>query len=436
MTLRTLICTTAMAGALALPAAAQEYCGGIGNAQWIGGNEANSDIAASDSFREQLALVLLGNAHTSLFTLSSPAEVRLEAAGRGSGDPVIELLDGSGVIIGGDDDSGGGTSSATLLALEPGTYCLQTTSWDNSPLTATVRVGRTEHEALTEGGATLAAGSTGTDTGTDIGTDTGTDTTTDTGSDTGPTGGITDTDACGGALMIGSGPIDDSLGAGISVTETINAAPNWAFELAQPTALSITAENEAADPVLTLTGDDGSFYAENDDYDGLNSRIDMTTPLQPGTYCVGLRALSDGEAPVTVTVTAFDPEAATRALYERGEVAPPLDGSFPVTDLGTVSARSVSQVQMQGDMAQWFRVEVADTGLLLIEAIAASSGDPVLRLFDDVGREIAYNDDYGQGLDSQIAARVFPGTYLVALMDISGQSPLLRLVMERYVPAQ
>ncbi|ROU02828.1 DVUA0089 family protein [Histidinibacterium lentulum] len=428
MTLRTLICTTAMAGALASPAAAQDYCGGIGNGQWIGGNEANSDIAASDSFREQLALVLLGNAHTSLFTLSSPAEVRLEAAGRGSGDPVIEILDGSGAVIGSDDDSGGGTSSAALLALQPGTYCVQTTSWDNSPLTATVRVGRTEHEALTEGGAALAAGSAG--------TATTTDTTTDTASDAGTMDAVTDTEACGGARMIGSGPIDGSLDAGISVTETINATPNWAFELSQPAALSITAENEAADPVLTLTGADGSFYAENDDYDGLNSRIDMTTPLQPGTYCVGLRALSDGGVPVTVTLSAFDPEAATRALYERGEVAPPLDGSFPITDLGTVSARSVSQVQMQGDTAQWFRIEVAETGLLLIEGIAASSGDPVLRLFDDVGREVGYNDDYGQGLDSQIAARVFPGTYLVALMDISGQSPLLRLVMERYVPAQ
>jgi hypothetical protein len=428
MTLRTLISTTAIAGALALPAAAQEYCGGISGGQWIGGNEANSDIASTDSFREQLALVLLGNAHTSLFALSAPAEVRLEAAGRGTGDPVIELLDGTGAAIGSDDDSGGGTASAALMTLEPGTYCLQTTSWDNAPLTATVRVGRTEHEALTEGGATLASGAAGGDMG-DMG-DTGTD------SDTADGGTMTDTAACGGALTIGSWPIDDQLGDGISVTESIDSVPTWAFEIARPTALSITAENESADPVLTLTGEDGTFYAENDDYDGLNSRIDMTQPLQPGTYCVGLRALSDGSLPVTVTLSAFDPEAATRALYDRGEVAPPLDGSYPVTDLGTVSARSVSQAQMQGDTAQWFRVEVGETGLLLIEAIAASSGDPVLRLFDDVGREIGYNDDYGQGLDSQIAARVFPGTYLVALTDISGQSPLLRLVMERYVPAQ
>ncbi|SLN43749.1 hypothetical protein [Roseisalinus antarcticus] len=427
MTLRiSLILGPVAACALALPAAAQDYCGG-GSGTWIGGNQANSDIATSDTYREQLALVLLGNAHVSLFDLSSAMDVRLEAQGRGAGDPVIEILDSTGAVVGGDDDSGGGTSSAALLSLQPGTYCMNTSSYDNAPLTATVRIGQTRHEALTEGGAQLSAngGNTG-------GGNTG-------GGDTGNDGGgsMTDSGACGGAMMIGGGnPVEGSLGGGLSVTNAIDSVPTYAFVVGSPTTLSITAENQDADPVLTLTGDDGTFYAENDDFDGLNSRIDMTTALQPGTYCIGLRALSNGTLPVTVALTGYDPVAAAQALYDQGEVAPPMDGSYPITPLGTVASRSVSNAQVQGDRAQWFSLTVDQTGLLLIEAIATSNGDPVLRLFDDVGRQIGYNDDYGQGLDSQIAARVFPGTYLVALTDISGSSPMLRLVMERYVPAQ
>ncbi|KAA9006058.1 PPC domain-containing protein [Histidinibacterium aquaticum] len=424
MTLKPLTILGALAaGTVALPASAQEYCGGLSSGAWIGGNEANSDIGSAETFREQLALVLLGNAHTSLFSLSEAASVRLEAEARGQGDPVIEVLDGEGGVVATDDDSGGGVSSAALVALEPGTYCLQTSSYDNAPLTATVRIGRAEHEALTEGGATLTAAGPGD--------------TTETPAPTGASPVATDTEACGGAVMLASGPLDDSLSQGVSRTESIEAVPTYAFDLASPASVSITAENPDADPVLTLTGDDGTFYAENDDYDGLNSRIDMTTPLAAGTYCVQLRALSDATAPVTVSVSGFDPEAAAQETYNRGQAAPPLDGSYPVTDLGTLSGRVVTDAQIQGETAQWFSVTLDAPGLLLVEAIgAAAGGDPVLRVFDDVGREIAYNDDYGQSYDSQIAARTFPGTYLIALTDISATSPLLRLVIERYVPAE
>ncbi|QQA43151.1 PPC domain-containing protein [Pelagovum pacificum] len=418
--------------AFALPAAAQDYCGGqVASGAWIGGNEANSDITSADDYREQLALVLLGNAHVSLFSLSAPTDVRIEAQGRGTGDPVIELLDGSGAVVGSDDDSGGGTSSMAMLSLQPGQYCMRTTSYDSAPLTATVRIGRSDQEALTEGG--MNAGVDTTDT---------TDTTeptdnTDTTMDPPPLDtAMTDTDACGGAMMLGSGPVDAMLDAGVSATNSINSVPTYAFELSSSASLTLTAENEDADPVLTLTSEAGEYLAENDDYDGLNSRIDMTTPLQAGTYCLQLEALSDGDLPVTVALTGYDPAAAAMALYDQGEVAPPLDGSYPITELGALAGRTVTDAQMSGDTANWYSLEVTQTGLLLIEAIAVSNGDPVIRLFDDVGREIGYNDDYGQGLDSQIAARVFPGTYLLALTDISDSSPRLRLVMERYVPAQ
>ena len=86
---------------LATPALAQDnLCGGSGaNGIWIGGDEAASDITVADNFQEQMALILGGNDYVSLFTLSEGTEVRVEAAGRGAGDPIIDLLNSDGSVI-------------------------------------------------------------------------------------------------------------------------------------------------------------------------------------------------------------------------------------------------------------------------------------------------------------------------------------------------
>ncbi|MEO0905512.1 MAG: ABC transporter substrate-binding protein, partial [Pseudomonadota bacterium] len=75
-TFKTTAIATLMLGA-ATPALAQDICGGAGsNGQWIGGDEASSDITTADVYREQMALVLGGNEYVSLFTLSAPTDVR------------------------------------------------------------------------------------------------------------------------------------------------------------------------------------------------------------------------------------------------------------------------------------------------------------------------------------------------------------------------
>jgi hypothetical protein len=45
------------------------------------------------------------------------------------------------------------------------------------------------------------------------------------------------------------------------------------------------------------------------------------------------------------------------------------------------------------------------------------------------------NDDYGDGLDSLVTAKVERGTYIVGVKQYEGQG-LIRLVMERYIRAQ
>ena len=400
----------------ALPAAAQTgLCGGVGDTgTWIGGTEAASDVANASAAMEQMALVLMRNEYVALFSVSAGTDVRVEAEGRGVGDPVIDLRDASGAIVLSDDDSGGNGASRGEMFLNPGTYCLSMRSYDGAPMTGFVRVGRLEHEALTDG----------------LGT-------------TDPVDDpfVDDSGFCDVATLtnyFGDGAaIDNSLfSGGATVTASVDEVVNWGFTLAAPAAISITAENESADPVITLYDGFGSYLAENDDFDGLNSRIDMTTPLAAGTYCVNMRALSDTTQPITVSITGYDPMAAMAGMYDRGEASPPMDGSHPVTALGTLGTRLRQDAQVS-DITTWYSLDVTQPGLLLIEAVANGQGDPVLVLFDDFGRLVVENDDYGSSLDSLITARVQAGTYMVGVRQLGeGSQGLIRMLFERYVPAQ
>lgn len=384
---------------LASPALAQDgLCGGTGSGgQWIGRDQAGSDIATSSNYLEQMALVMGGNEYVSLFTLSRGADVRVEAAGRGAGDTIIDLLDESGGVILSDDDSGGNGASRAETYLDAGTYCMAVRSYDGGPMTAFVRIGRTEQDPLTEG---ISTGDT---------------------TDGGEAG------SCDTAVPLG--------GLGASAVASVDETPYWSFTLDTPTPVSIRAENETADPVLTLYDAAGSYITENDDFDGLNSQIDMADPLAPGTYCLGVTALSDTAAPITVSVTEYDAEAALMGIYARGEAAPPLDGSIPFTDLGLVQTRLRQDVQAKSDVT-WFTVDVDDSSLLVIEAIATGNSDPWLVVYDDLGREVGQNDDYGDGLDSMVMGRVQGGTYIIGVKQYDDGQGFVRLLIERYVRAQ
>jgi len=161
----------------------------------------------------------------------------------------------------------------------------------------------------------------------------------------------------------------------------------------------------------------------------------MLTPLPAGTYCVSLGLYGSESAPITVTATEYDAEEALRSLYERGEASPPLDGSYPVKDLGELASRLREDITVTGD-ATWYSFDVRESSLILVEAIAQGQGDPVLAMFDDLGRRVAYNDDSGDGYDSLLTVRVQPGTYTVAVKQLNDSSGFIRMVFERYLPVQ
>ncbi len=385
----------------ALPALAQDagLCGGIGaNAQWLGGDEASSDISTSPEYIEQMALVLMRNEFVGLFTVSQDGDYRIEAQGRGGGDTVLDVRSAAGEIVASDDDSGGEASSRAESFLTAGTYCVSMRSFDGSPITGFVRAGRMDQEPLTAG--------------------------------------LDFSDP----NISGSGQCDLSTAAPLTLDQPV--ANDWATQntyslrIDTPMSVTLTAENPNADPILTLYDQSGNWLAENDDFDGLNSRIDMVNPLAVGDYCVAVTLYGDESVPITVTAKEYDAAEVQLSLYARGEASPPLDGSYPVEALGELATRLRQDVSVGGD-AVWYSFDVFEGGLLLIEAIAQGQGDPVLVMFDDLGRQLGYNDDHDGSLNSLLTVRVQPGTYLVAVRQLDNQTQgLIRMVFERYVPAR
>ncbi|MEM9319922.1 MAG: DVUA0089 family protein [Pseudomonadota bacterium] len=396
----------------AAPALAQstEICPSLGTgAVWIGGDEASSDVMTAQAPLDQSGVTVPPSGNVlQAFTVSTPGQVRVEALPQFGGDTVIELYTTEGTLVLTDDDSGGNFASRGEVQLDAGTYCLLTRSFGGGPLVTDLRVARAEMEALTDGwsgGADYFSG----------------------------------VEAClptTPATLLGQGPIDGQLSAGVSQTNTTQAVPYYRFSLASPQALTITAENEWADPYIYIFDGQGNLIAENDDYNGFDSQIDFTQSLPPGDYCIGMRALSDPNQPVTLSVLGYDPQRALFQLYASGEASPPPGSGYPITELGVLQSRLVYDQPVGAD-AVWYSFSVPAGGLVLINAVEISDSDPRITLFDGAGRMLEFNDDAGATLDSRIATPVGPGNYMLGVMQYSqGYNGIIRVSIERYVPAQ
>lgn len=385
----------------ALPALAQApSCGGVGaTGTWIGGGAGNSDVSTSIIAFDARDTAARNGEIVTLFSVSSPTEVRVEARPDMGGDTVIDLLDASGGIVTSDDDGGGGLASRSEVMLEPGAYCLLTRGLGGDPVTADIRVGRSDQESLTAGSFFQE-----------------------------------DLESCTAdtlATRLGTAAIGAS-GVTLSATNPTEVESFYRFSTDGTVAVTVTAQNEAADPVIYLYDSAGDLIAENDDFDGLNSRIYLDTPLAAGDYCVAVRALSSESAPVTITVSEFSEQDYLAGLYDRGEAAPPLDGSYPVTDLGALNSRLRQDVRVTAGAASWFTIDMPKGGMLLVEAISLTEGDPTLTLFDDLGRQTGFNDDNGENLDSLLAVRVQPGLQMFAVKLLGEGGGSIRLALERF----
>ena len=386
----------------AVPSLAQTpSCGGSGaNGVWIGGSMSGSDVSTASFAFDTFGSAANNGEIVTLFSLTSPTEVRVEASPSAGMDTVIDLISSNGSFIISDDDGGGGLASRAEVMLQPGSYCLLTRGLGGDAVAADIRVGRTDHEPLTSGGFVDAGAETCT----------------------------IDTPA----TML-NGSISAGSGARLMASNPVSVEGNYRFFTDGSAPITITASNENADPVVYVYDELGNLIAENDDFDGLNSRIDLDTPPSAGTYCISLSALSDENAPIDLAVYEFDEGEFLTGLYDRGESAPPMDGSYPVTVLGSLENRMREDVRVQAGKASWFAINMPENGVILIEAIAIADVDPTITMYDDLGRQVGFNDDNGDTLDSLLAVRVNPGLHMFAVNLLGESGGAIRLAMERYV---
>ncbi len=347
------------------------------------------------------------------FEVSQPTDVRIEATDESDVDPVMVLLDTSGNELASDDDGGGGRASRIETSLDAGTYCAKVYNFSSNSGATTVQLSRWDMPAITPG------------------------------ADTGG-GGAEACTAATPANPIAFGPINAALAGGGEISFSRTGAITYhRLTVDAPLGLTVTANGTDADPVLRIYDNDGNVVFENDDYDGLNSQIDMQTPLQPGDYCIAVSALSDGEQPIDVVVKAFDEKAFLNARYATGEASPPIGGSYPIDDIGLINTAFSGDV-LVGKDARWISFEVAEPSLMLIQGIGNGGADSQLYLYNDRGQQLGFNDDSGLGgnstRDSQIAAELYPGRYLAAVLiynfeDGSPSQPV-RMSFQRYVRAK
>ncbi len=153
------------------------------------------------------------------------------------------------------------------------------------------------------------------------------------------------------------------------------------------------ADGQALDPMLSVYDAQGNQLAFNDDANGsLNSAL-RYVPTQSGTVFVEARA--------------FNSEATGRyRLGVSSEALPSDDVGNDASTNGRVSAgRAVTgNIEYEGDF-DWYRFS-ARTGNRYIVSLAGAGegglGDPVLRVVDSEGNELAANDDSEGSLNSQL----------------------------------
>lgn len=393
------------------PAAANvATCGGE-PAVWIASAADGSDVTgAAGPLQMSVGAHAAGGALVGFRVSGDSESVRIEAASQ-DGDPSIALLTSDGETIAENDDAGGTLNSRIETTLGTGDYCVRVASFSGGGVAAQVQVATQDQPRLFEDSRSASEA-------------------------------IGSCDASTEKVAMTQGDLDQGLDGGrVSLAVPGNQVSYLGFTLAKPTTMTLRAASDQLDPTVALFDFAGQKIAENDDTDGTNSRLDFPTPLEAGSYCFAVTALTAGEQEIQVSAEKLDPQAFLAAAYRRGEMMPPVDGDFPVTQLDL--SKPAHTPVLLGGSAQWFSFELDRNSVVVIEAYGSLSGaDPKLALFGSNGAVLAENDDFGDSRDSRLPpTKLAPGRYMVALTDVasggqSGSAKAVALVSESYLRAE
>ncbi|MEA3642210.1 MAG: S8 family serine peptidase [Lamprobacter sp.] len=264
-------------------------------------------------------------------------------------DPLISLYTSTGAFITSDDDSGAGLDSRLeYVVSEGGTYYLSASAF---------------------------------------GTATGSYTLTVT-SDDDFDGEIPDNASTSSVIAIGSSQSSqiDFQGDADWFRVDLAAGSTYVFDLVG---------NTLSDPYLALYDEDGQLIAVDDDGgEGLNSSLQFISS-KSGPYFLEARSFWHSETgSYTLTASLLSSQSDDFA----GNLS--TTGVIPAAN-GMVSGT----LEVAGD-TDWFRAELAANTVYTFGLTGGSApgqlSDPLLRLYDDIGTQIAMNDDGGEGLNSEL----------------------------------
>ncbi|MDX2274239.1 MAG: PPC domain-containing protein [Hyphomonadaceae bacterium] len=177
------------------------------------------------------------------------------------------------------------------------------------------------------------------------------------------------------------------------------------FTEGQAVRLSLTSaegDDALADPYLVMHGPDGAELAQDDDGgEGLNSRLEFAAP-SAGAYYLEVRG--------------FDVETAQGRyviMLTPGEIG---DNPESAESVSANAEPFQSTIGAAGDV-DWFALDMIEGRPYRINVEGADgSFDPMVRLIDSAGEEIATDDDGGPGLNAYLSyTSVAGGMYYVAV---------------------
>jgi hypothetical protein len=180
-----------------------------------------------------------------------------------------------------------------------------------------------------------------------------------------------------------------------------SARPGYSYRI---TLTGAEGESGLSDPLLRVVDSEGADIAYNDDDDGLNSGLDFV-PGRSGVFYIVAAGYSDAHAgayTLNVVGTRLPDDPASADIRTRGRIR-----------LGqTVN----SQLDYAGDR-DWYRIRLnaGETYRFALNSDGeAPLDDPLLRLYDARGTEVAMDDDGGGNLNSLLEyAATSTGTYYV-----------------------
>lgn len=379
---------------LGWPALAQETPGSTqicgGNAQWLGG-DGGPDIATSQAPLAAQAQMTGDQQALFAFRVSADIQALRVEANASEGDPAISLLTEDGDLIAENDDTPVSLNSALETSVGPGVYCVAVRSVGEGAMTAMIQVSRPEQVAL--------LGNEDQGEGIDA---------------------IAPCTADTAAAALAPGDLDDRLGKGaVTVTQDGMQTGYYRFTLSQAMPLTLRAISQTLDPALRLFDAQGALLAQNDDADGLNSRLDFATALAPGDYCMAVAALAPQPGELTISAERLDVDAFLRNAYRKGELNPPADGSYPIQQVDFAQMKQT--VVLHDGAAQWLGFDLDQPTVVIINAYGALVGaDPRLVLFTGSGAFAGENDDADGGTDARLGPVLLePGRYHLGVIDVS-----------------